>query len=420
MQRSACRPVASDSTSVRPLSSRTRWKALRAVARRDARPDRGVGVHPLGGRRARQELEEHLQVGPGRDELLDAHDRDQHLGQGQAHPAVALRFDDDDRARVGDREVGARDGDPGAQELLAQVEPGGLGQLRWRVGQAGRGRPADPSHLVDEDVADLGPVAMDGGHEDVRGQVVAELDDHLGEVGLPDVDALEPERLVELDLLGRHRLDLDDLGRAGGTRDRRHDRVRLGRIARPVDGSAGRGDGALELLEERRQVAQDFVLDRGAGQPKRLPVGALGDDGGPLRADGRGRASQVRPKLVVGQRRPGRLGERRRAAERRLGTVRRRGRQRRADPPAPLTRSTPVEARISARCTTRTGDRRLDSSPPMCIRHDVSPAVRTSAPEPSDVVDLVEAHRDRRVGVLDRERPAEAAARLAIEAGRPG
>ena len=83
-----------------------------------------------------------------------------------------------------------------------------------------------------------------------------------------------------------------------------------------------------------------------------------------------------------------------------------------AVPARPAHPPSPVEARISARCMTRTGDRRRESSPPMCIRHDVSPAVSTSAPEPSDVVDLVVAHRDRRVGVLDRERPAEAAARL--------
>ena len=61
---------------------------------------------------------------------------------------------------------------------------------------------------------------------------------------------------------------------------------------------------------------------------------------------------------------------------------------------------------------TRTGDRRRDSSPPMCMRHEVSPAVSTSAPGAEDVVDLVEAHRDRRVGVLDRECAAEPAARL--------
>ena len=67
----------------------------------------------------------------------------EHLGQGQAHPAVALGFDDDDRAGLGDREVRAGDRDPGAQELLAQVEPRGLGELARVVGQAGRCRPPD-------------------------------------------------------------------------------------------------------------------------------------------------------------------------------------------------------------------------------------------------------------------------------------
>ena len=56
------------------------------------------------------------------------------------------------------------------------------------VRPAGAG-PPDPAHLVDEDVADLGPVAVDRRDQDVRRQVVAELDDHLGQVGLPDVDA---------------------------------------------------------------------------------------------------------------------------------------------------------------------------------------------------------------------------------------
>ena len=54
--------------------------------------------------------------------------RDQHLGQGQAHPAVALGLHHDERAGLGDREVGAGDGHLRAQELLAQVQPGGLGE----------------------------------------------------------------------------------------------------------------------------------------------------------------------------------------------------------------------------------------------------------------------------------------------------
>ena len=120
---------------------------LRPVTGGDPGPHRGVGVHPLAGARARQQLEEDVEVLPGRHELLDADDADQHLGQGQAHPPVALALDDDERARLGDREVGAGDGDLGAQELLAQVQPGRRGELASgsSVRPSGAGRPARPS-----------------------------------------------------------------------------------------------------------------------------------------------------------------------------------------------------------------------------------------------------------------------------------
>ena len=119
---------------------------LRAVAGRHARPGRGVGVHPLTGRGPRQRLEEHVEVAPRRHHLLDADHRDQHLGQRQAHPAVALGLHHDERAGVGDGEVGAADADLGAQELLPQVLPRGRRELAaarrsGRRAPAGRHRP---------------------------------------------------------------------------------------------------------------------------------------------------------------------------------------------------------------------------------------------------------------------------------------
>ena len=169
------------------------------------------------------------------------------------------------------------------------------------------------------------------------------------------------------------------------------DRVRLGGVARPVDDAARGRHRALELLEQRRQVAQDVVLDRrarpGAAPPSRR---ARPTARARLVADRRGRAAEVGPELLVGEGGAGRLRERRRPGEGRLGPVAagaagagghgcRRGHA-----------AAPVEARISARCITRTGEPRRDSRPPRCIRHEVSPAVRTSAPDASDGVDLVE------------------------------
>ena len=74
------------------------------------------------------------------------------------------------------------------------------------------------------------------------------------------------ERLVELDLVGGDRLDLDHLARAVVLGDPGHDRVRLGRVARPVHDAAGarhRRLEPLELLGQRRHRAR---LDRRAGR----------------------------------------------------------------------------------------------------------------------------------------------------------
>ena len=50
-------------------------------------------------------------------------------------------------------------------------------------------RRVDAGHLPQEDLPDLGAVAVDRRHQDVRGLVVAQLDDQLGEVGLLGRDA---------------------------------------------------------------------------------------------------------------------------------------------------------------------------------------------------------------------------------------
>ena len=72
--------------------------------------------------------------------------------------------------------------------------------------------------------------------------------------------------------------------------------------------------------------------------------------------------------------------------------------------------TTPVDARISARCTVRTPVRCRDRPPPMCMRQDESPAAQISAPVDRTLAHLVGQHRRRHLGVLDRERAAEAAA----------
>ena len=123
-------------------------------------------VHPLPGRAAWEQLHERAEILPGRQDLLDPDHRDERLGQGEAHPAIALGLDDDQRAGLGDQEVGARDGDLGSQELLPQVQPRGFGEPAWLVGEVVRRGSPDPTHRPPEDLADLRAVAVNGGYED--------------------------------------------------------------------------------------------------------------------------------------------------------------------------------------------------------------------------------------------------------------
>ena len=206
---------------------------LRPVAGVHPGPHRGVRVHPLAGRRPGQQLQEHLEVGEARHDLLDAHHGDQGLRQGQAHPAVALGLDHGERAGLGDAEVGAADRDLGGQELSAQVRARRHGQRPRLVGEV-----AGAGHLAEEDLPDLGAVAVDRRHQDVDGlswpSCTISSARSVSTAAMPG----GLELLVEPDLLGGHRLDLDHLVGAGGPHQVGDDPVGLVRVAGPVHHAA--------------------------------------------------------------------------------------------------------------------------------------------------------------------------------------
>ena len=167
---------------VRPLSSRTRWNSCG--------PSPGVTpVHievygfirsPV--ERARQQLQEHLQVAPGRHELLDAHDGDQRLGQRQAHPAVALGLDDAERAGLGDGEVGAGDRDRRARNFSRRCRASASARsARARRSDPGRSTPGIASRKMSRISLRLRWIA--GTRMWLRWSC-AELHDELGEIGL--------------------------------------------------------------------------------------------------------------------------------------------------------------------------------------------------------------------------------------------
>jgi hypothetical protein len=88
-------------------------------------------------------------------------------------------------------------------------------------------------------------VAVNGRHEDVAGPVLSEL--QFGQVGFDRADAGRGERLVQSDLLGGHRLDLDHLGSTGRRDELGDDPVRLVRVTSPVHRAAAGGDLLLQL-----------------------------------------------------------------------------------------------------------------------------------------------------------------------------
>src|ERR687894_732235 len=279
----------------------------------DAGPERRVRVHPLCGRGAGEELHKDLEVLPLGHDLLYAHQRDEDGRQRRAHPAVALGLDDGDRPGLGDGEVRPADADLRVQKLLPEVEASGVRQVLRLVGEL------LGVELPEEELPDLRAVLVYGRHQDVRRVLPGELDDELGEIGLEGVDALRLQVLVELGLVRRYGLDLDDLLGPFVLRDAGDDAVRL----------AGVGPLAPDSLGGLAEVAAELgVAQALAGRD----------------LEGRGRA---------GGEGVGRFGLRGHLSS--------------------------VVASISARWTVPTPACRRLRPPPMCMRQELSPAAQTSA-----------------------------------------
>jgi hypothetical protein len=155
------------------------------------------------------------------------------------------------------------------------------------------------TELAPEQVQDLRAVAVYGGHEDVGGPVVSQPDDELCQIGLDRLYARALQRFVESDLGSRHRLDLQDLTRAGRSHELRDDAVGGRGVGRPVDRTAGVLDAPLELEQVVVEAAQREILGRASGESELLPVGKLGDDRGPTLADGPCSSPDVGPQLGV-------------------------------------------------------------------------------------------------------------------------
>ena len=149
----------------------------------DAGPERGVRVHPLGGRRARQELQEHLEVLPGRDDLLDAH---------RPRSASAAGSGTSGRCPPTRRRPASRSRRPRSWRRRRRPSPAGTSPAgaaapprparRGRRSAPRRGRPSGHSR------ANMSRISARflwiAGTRMCEGRSSAELDDQLGQVGL--------------------------------------------------------------------------------------------------------------------------------------------------------------------------------------------------------------------------------------------
>jgi hypothetical protein len=103
-------------------------------------------------------------------------------------------------------------------------------------------------------------------NDDVRRLVMPQLDNQLCEVGFVGVDASSLQRLVELNLLRRHGLDLDDLGgrdTVGATclHQIDHDLPSLLGVTGPVHDAARGSAVPLKHLQVEVQVLHGMPAD---------------------------------------------------------------------------------------------------------------------------------------------------------------
>ena len=268
---------------------------LRAVTGGHTGPHGGVGVHALTGGGTGQQLQEGLVVLEGRQNLLDTHEGNQGVGQGEAHTAVTLGLHDGQGTGLSNTEVGTGNCHGGVQELVAQTVTGCLCQFCRLIGDV----RVNTLNFAQEDVADFAAVAVNCGHQNVGGTVVAELHDFFREVGLDSVDAVFFEELVQAGFCGCHGLNLDDFVHALLTDQVQSNLVCLGGVACPVHVAACGGEVTLELLEQLGEVGQNIVLDGFTGVAQVLPVGHLCGDACALVTNRVGHETQVGAQLLV-------------------------------------------------------------------------------------------------------------------------
>ena len=173
--------------------------------------------------------------------------------------AIAFVGDDDRGTGFGDEKVRAGDPDVGGQEFGPQ-HLARFSQQLFGFGKAALGQ--EIAMRLAEFLLDVFCCQMDRGRDDVGGAFATQLNDVFAKVGLDRLDPSPFERVIEVDLLGDHRLALGDGARAHGLAEFDDDLARFLGVLRVVDLAAARADLALVGLEIKVEVGERVILDR--------------------------------------------------------------------------------------------------------------------------------------------------------------
>ena len=136
----------------------------------------------------------------------------------------------------------------------------------------------------------------------MRRLIFRELEDQLCQVRLERQDSVCLESAIELDLIGRHRLHLDELFRGVTLKQFCDGLISFVSIARPVHVSAGTDHVLFKLQKVAIEMLQGVRFDVTCGLPERLPIWHFIDDSGALGTNGVGRISKIPPELRIPER----------------------------------------------------------------------------------------------------------------------
>ncbi len=226
-----------------------------------------VGGNGLPGGRAPEQAQEDAQVGCSGNEFFDPHAGDMELGKGDSQVAVPFVGTDNEPASLCDGKIDAGDPSLGLHELLAQFEAGCFDEV-WGINVAVFG----PQVFVEER-ADFFSLDMDGGHDDVAGWFVAQLDDPFSQIGIDDLEAVSFEEGVQVAFFGEHRLAFDYLLDAVLLQNAEDDFIMLGCVLRPVDRHAEGLCVGFELFEVVGEPGHGVQFDLRGPFAEGLPFG---------------------------------------------------------------------------------------------------------------------------------------------------